>query len=148
MSNQENYVNNDDTSSRGAYSLAMLKDTGLTGAERLILELITKSGDQHGGLYFESAKMTALRLGLAIPTVRQVCRQLKGGVMSKIKVSVYDESVANCAKALGLKPSVVRKATAKFVKMGLLIPAGVNDDGNTIYIVNNSAIKELMSNGK
>lgn len=68
--------------------------------------------------------------------------------MSKIKVDIYDESVANCAKALGLKPSVVRKAIAKFVKMGLLIPAGVNDDGNTIYIVNNIVIKELMSNGK
>lgn len=85
MSNQENYVDNNDTSSRGAYSLAMLKGTGLTGAERLILELITKSGEQHGGLYFESAKMTALRLGLAIPTVRQVrARFVKKGFIEKV----------------------------------------------------------------
>lgn len=85
MSNQENYVNNDDTPPRGAYSLAMLKGTGLTGAERLILEHITKSGEQHGGLYFESAKMTALRLGLAIPNVRQVrARFIKRGFIEKV----------------------------------------------------------------
>lgn len=84
MSNQEDYVNNDDTPPRGL-SLAMLKGTGLTGAERLILELITKSGEQHGGLYFESAKMTALRLGLAIPTVRQVrARFVKRGFIEKV----------------------------------------------------------------
>lgn len=68
--------------------------------------------------------------------------------MSKIKASVYDESVVDCAKALGLKPGEVRMAMAKFVKMGLLIPAGVNDEGNTIYIVNNNMIKEIMSNGE
>ncbi len=85
MSNQENYVDNDDTPPRGALSLAMLKDTGLTGAERLILKLITKSGEQHGGLYFESAKMTALRLGLAMPTVRQVrTRFVKKGFIEKV----------------------------------------------------------------
>lgn len=85
MSNQENYVDNDDTSPHGALSLAMLKGTGLTGAERLILELITKSGEQHGGLYFESTKMTALRLGLAIPTVRQArARFVKKGFIEKV----------------------------------------------------------------
>lgn len=85
MSNQENYVNNDDTPPRGALSLAMLNGTGLTEAERLILALITKSGEQHGGLHFESAKMTALRLGLAIPTVRQVrARFVKRGFIEKV----------------------------------------------------------------
>ena len=85
---------------------SILQCKKLTTAEQFVMGLIIQSHDDNDGRYYETARMTATRLGLS--------------------------------------ESTVRRARAKFVKLGFIEKVGFIAN-RTVYGVNIGVIKEALN---